>query len=825
MAELPQASDDNTVVRRQGRFGEKQVDSAKHNKPASDLIQIKVIVCKQLREELQLSARERRGRVFLDPSVCVTMASLCGQLHGFFAALRRDSYILKAFPPQVTPDGDVLPPVEGVDDATSLTIETDADVQTLFDRAQVLYENDFKDQLSRPTMCLRIEVNPNRPAPAPVPDYLQNLPNPSESTHMNMLSFYAFPASGIKDPEEFSKHLRKTWQEPYQAVGRIYVAQEGLNAQMAVPNNVLDKFIESCHDLPNGVGDYLTNECLGVNVDPIPLSREEFATAGVNDGPPFHNLHIRVRPQVVTDGLEESKLNWNDAGYDMPPEEWHDHLEMKEDITLLDCRNSYESNVGRFARSDPLNTETFKDTWDALKDRLQDKPKDAPIYTYCTGGIRCVKVGAYLTQELGFTNVNRLAGGIIAYDRTVNKEDNSKSLFKGTNFVFDGRLGRPITDEKLGTCITCGGQTALVTNCRNSNCHQRIVQCEACDRKYLGTCSEACHNRILKTQNSADEPQPNNNDESIHENVAIGVGSLNENTMNDSSNCSTTTSQHFSSLEEYSAAYSSPVPAIYPELNFNSAVLIPTGSHMVSGEAVGRFLQNMVRLQPSPARILEVGTFTGYATAWLWGGLFSEEHDDENNPYLLTMERDPKAFSVAVEHMRCIATYGTGEAAAEAVCDLRNAGVSSTVSEQPSLVSFCHENSTCEMWKVTDALASLESEAFANTKPFDMIFLDADKTRLVEYMEAFLANDRLLRKGGSVVVDNVLWKGLVLDAAAGGMYDTEQTSYDNQELRRNRRARKLANKMHRFNTAMVNDDRVEVLVLPVRDGISVIRKK
>ena len=112
------------------------------------------------------------------------------------------------------------------------------------------------------------------------------------------------------------------------------------------------------------------------------------------------------------------------------------------------------------------------------------------------------------------------------------------------------------------------------------------------------------------------------------------------------------------------------------------------------------------------------------------------------------------------------------------------------------------------------------------TAPFDMVFLDADKTRLHEYADAFLSSDRVLKRGGLIVVDNVLWKGLVLEASSGNFSsleifgDTEEA-----ELRKSRRARKLASKMHRFNSAIVNDDRVEVLVLPIRDGLSVISKK
>ena len=99
-----------------------------------------------------------------------------------------------------------------------------------------------------------------------------------------------------------------------------------------------------------------------------------------------------------------------------------------------------------------MDTVNFRESWDVLKDRLADAPKDAPLFTYCTGGIRCVKVGAYLTQELGFTNVNRLAGGIIAYDHTLaDKAPEENSLFKGTNFVFDGRLGRARSDQLVGS--------------------------------------------------------------------------------------------------------------------------------------------------------------------------------------------------------------------------------------------------------------------------------------------------------------------------------------------------------------------------------------
>jgi len=131
--------------------------------------------------------------------------------------------------------------------------------------------------------------------------------------------------------------------------------------------------------------------------------------------------------------------------------------------------------------------------------------------------------------------------------------------------------------------------------------------------------------------------------------------------------------------------------------------------------------------------------------------------------------------------------------------------------------------------QVTDALATVEEMAQGKGElqpaPFDMVFVDADKTRLVEYVEALVSTDRLLKKGGLIVVDNVLWKGLVLEAGMNVSRQYEQEIKSDDEIRKTRRARQLANKMHRFNSEIVKDNRVEVLILPMRDGLSVIRKR
>jgi predicted O-methyltransferase YrrM len=246
-------------------------------------------------------------------------------------------------------------------------------------------------------------------------------------------------------------------------------------------------------------------------------------------------------------------------------------------------------------------------------------------------------------------------------------------------------------------------------------------------------------------------------------------------------------------------------------------------------------------------RILELGTFSGYATACLLEGArnvgqvllqeglsFADSSSSDNGgPCVLSLERDSRAFNLAAAHLRVIETYGfDGEEAAEAVSALRTAEQLEDI--KSTSVSISVENGTkCQLLRVTDALATVEamstgavSDGIDLAAPFDMVFVDADKTRLLDYVEACLNSNRLLKRGGYIVVDNVLWKGFVLEASTGDFAstpDTEDTG--NVEARLNRRARKLATTMHHFNSVIAKDDRVEVLVLPIRDGLSVIRKK
>jgi caffeoyl-CoA O-methyltransferase len=133
-------------------------------------------------------------------------------------------------------------------------------------------------------------------------------------------------------------------------------------------------------------------------------------------------------------------------------------------------------------------------------------------------------------------------------------------------------------------------------------------------------------------------------------------------------------------------------------------------------------------------------------------------------------------------------------------------------------------------------LATIEQMALgagdnSDIAPFDLVFIDADKTRLLEYTEACLASDRILKPGGYMIVDNTLYKGIVLEHTGVSKSITKEdtvattNAMDSGTLKRSRRSYQLAGKLHKFNKVIAKDERCEVVILPIRDGLSLIRKK
>lgn len=280
------------------------------------------------------------------------------------------------------------------------------------------------------------------------------------------LSFYRYVI--IDTPNEYRDELYKRW-DTLNVKGRIYVAREGINAQLSVPEENFEKFRA---DVDNDK--YLTN---------VP-----FKIAVEDDGKSFYKLLLKVRKKIVADGLNDDAFDVTNVGKHLSAKEFNEALEQDGTI-VVDMRNHYESEVGRFENAICPDVDTFREELEWVTENLKDK-KENKVLLYCTGGIRCEKASAYFKHE-GFKDVNQLHGGIIDYARQI-KQQGLESKFKGKNFVFDERLGERITNDVISVCHQCGAPCDEHTNCANDDCHLLFIQCPSCKEKMKGCCTPQC---------------------------------------------------------------------------------------------------------------------------------------------------------------------------------------------------------------------------------------------------------------------------------------------------------------------------------------------
>lgn len=287
-----------------------------------------------------------------------------------------------------------------------------------------------------------------------------------ETFKRRTISFYKY--FDIENPQVFRDELFRQWNE-LNCFGRIYVAREGINAQMSVPEHNLDIFLNSLYTIPA--------------LDQLPIKY-----AIEDDGKSFYKLTIKVRPKIVADGLEHGTYDLSQVGRHLSALEFHNALDEPETV-VVDMRNHYESEIGHFKNAYCPDVDTFREEIQLVVDRFKDE-KDKKFLLYCTGGIRCEKASAYLIHN-GFSNVSQLHGGIIEYAQQI-KKLGIESKFYGKNFVFDERLGESVDGQIISRCHQCGKPADTHTNCANNDCHLLFIQCEECRQKYDGCCSEEC---------------------------------------------------------------------------------------------------------------------------------------------------------------------------------------------------------------------------------------------------------------------------------------------------------------------------------------------
>jgi len=250
-------------------------------------------------------------------------------------------------------------------------------------------------------------------------------------------------------------------------LGRIYIASEGINAQISVPKHHVNNFKKTI---------FLTKEF-----------KDILFKHAVAEGSSFLKLTIKIKEEIVAYKISKNEYDLNKIGKHLNSIEFNKAID--DGAIVVDMRNYYEGEIGKFENAIIPDVERSQELLPEVKNILK-KHKDNKILMYCTGGIRCEKASSYLIHN-GFQDVNQLKGGIIQYANEI-KANKEKSKFIGKNFVFDHRMGEEITDDIISNCHQCDKPSNNHTNCQNQCCHILFIQCENCKMKFDCCCSEKC---------------------------------------------------------------------------------------------------------------------------------------------------------------------------------------------------------------------------------------------------------------------------------------------------------------------------------------------
>ncbi|MEX2381848.1 MAG: rhodanese-related sulfurtransferase [Opitutales bacterium] len=256
----------------------------------------------------------------------------------------------------------------------------------------------------------------------------------------------------IDDPEQFAKDQRALCRE-LGLKGRVIVAREGINGTVSGPDEAAEAYREALLQDPRFAG------------MPFKLSR---GPANV-----FPKLSIKVRPEIVTLGVDLPFDPEEDSATHLPPSVWKRLAEEDPDAVVFDVRNDYESAVGRFRGAITPAMGNFRDLPEALKKYGHLRGKK--ILMYCTGGIRCEKASALFHRE-GFRDVYQLDGGIMNYEKNLGAGDD---LWEGDCFVFDERVVLPMATARgktpIGRCAHSGRPSCNYVNCVHNPCNRLFL--------------------------------------------------------------------------------------------------------------------------------------------------------------------------------------------------------------------------------------------------------------------------------------------------------------------------------------------------------------
>jgi len=205
----------------------------------------------------------------------------------------------------------------------------------------------------------------------------------------------------------------------------------------------------------------------------------------------FLRLRVKIRDEIVT--LNRPGLVPQDKSRHLTPQQWHKKMQ-EPGVRILDTRNDYEVDIGKFRNAEDFNIEEFHAFPEKLKN--SDIKKEETVLIYCTGGIRCEKAILEMNEQ-GYDNVYQLDGGILKYI----EEFKDDGHFDGECFVFDHRVAVTNKLEPSKTyrlCPHCGQPGMTPIDC--DQCGRPEIVCNKCLTlsPHNKTCSKNCahHHRM-----------------------------------------------------------------------------------------------------------------------------------------------------------------------------------------------------------------------------------------------------------------------------------------------------------------------------------------
>lgn len=279
-----------------------------------------------------------------------------------------------------------------------------------------------------------------------------------------VLAYYYF--TDIENPHDLVAAHKEFFAEK-DIRSRIYISHQGINGQMSGSRESAEAYMNWLRSHP-------------LFSDVVFKVHEHHENV-------FPRKTVKYRPQLVA--IDE-EIAVQEGGEKVSPKEWKQLLESEERPLLLDVRNTYEWEVGRFAGAECPPCETFrefKNYAEELAKRVD--PEKTPVMMYCTGGIRC-ELYSSLLKKGGFEKVYQLDGGVIGYGL-----NEGGTHWLGKLFVFDDRLTVSVSSEEapvIGTCKQCGGSADTYYNCANVECNFLFVSCKTCSDRLNGCCCEDC---------------------------------------------------------------------------------------------------------------------------------------------------------------------------------------------------------------------------------------------------------------------------------------------------------------------------------------------